>query len=181
MQNLRDQLLKAGLANKQQKQQIETENRRSRKRQKRGKAEEAAQEQQRLAHEARLEAQRAANRERAAAQRADIDAREQLLRLQNIIDYWQLDEDDRADRPWYFTTRHNTINHVYVSRPTANRLMAGDVAIVEHPQREDMRYVLVEHDAAAHIEPIDPEFVRFSNRLRQHSQPVLDVSEPLEG
>jgi len=180
MQNLRDQLLKAGLANKQQKQQIETEKRRSRKRQKRGQAEEATQEQQRLAHEARLEVQRVANRERAAVQRADIDAREKLLRLQNIIDYWQLDEDDRADHPWYFTTRHNTINHVYVSRPTANRLMAGDVAIVEHPQREDMRYVLVEHDAAAHIEPIDPDLVRFSNRLRQHSQPWLEASEPPE-
>jgi uncharacterized protein YaiL (DUF2058 family) len=179
MQNLRDQLLKAGLANKQQKQQIETEKRRSRKRQQRGKAEEVAQEQQRLAHEARLEAQRAADRERAAAQRADLDAREKLLRLQNIIDYWQLDEDDKADRPWHFTTRHNTINHVYVSRPTANRLTSGDVAIVEHPYREDMRYVLVEHDAAVHIEPIDPDLVRFSNRLRQHSQPLLEVGEPL--
>ncbi len=180
MQNLRDQLLKAGLANKQQKQQVETEKRRSRKRQKKGKAEEAVQEQQRLAHEARLEAQRASDRERAAAQCAESDAREKLLRLQNIIDYWQLDEDDRADRPWYFTTRHDTINHVYVSRSTANRLTAGDVAIVEHPQREDMRYVLVEHDAAAHIEPIDPDLVRFSNRLRQHSQPVFETAEYVE-
>lgn len=180
MQNLRDQLLKAGLANKQQKQQVETEKRRSRKRQKKGKAEEAVQEQQRLAHEARLEAQRASDRERAAAQRAESDAREKLLRLQNIIDYWQLDEDDRADRPWYFTTRHDTINHVYVSRSTANRLTAGDVAIVEHPQREDMRYVLVEHDAAAHIEPIDPDLVCFSNRSRQHSQPVFETAEYVE-
>jgi uncharacterized protein len=180
MQNLRDQLLKAGLANKQQKQQIETDKRRSRKRQQKGKAEETAQEQQRLAHEARMEAQRAADRERAAAQRAEIDAREKLLRLQNIIAYWQLDEDDRADRPWYFTTRHNTINHLYVSKPTANRLMAGDVAIVEHPEREDRRYVLVEHDAAAHIEPIDPDLVRFSNRLRHHSQPALEAAEPPE-
>lgn len=180
MQNLRDQLLKAGLANKQQKQQIETEKRRSRKRQKRGKAEEIAQEEQRLAHEARMDSQREADRERAAAQRAEVDAREKLLRLQNIINYWQLDEDDRADRPWYFTTRHNTINHVYVSRPIANRLSAGDVAIVEHPEREDMPYVLVEHDAAAHIEPIDPDLVRFSNRLRQHSQPVLEEIELVE-
>ncbi len=180
MQNLRDQLLKAGLADKQQKQQIETEKRRSRKRQKRGKAEETAQEQQRLAHEARMEAQRAADRERAAAQRTEMDAKEKLLRLQNIINYWQLDEDDRADRPWYFPTRHNTINHVYVSRPTANRLTAGDVAIVEHPEREDMRYVLVEHDAAAHIDPIDPDLVRFSNRLRQHSQPTLEAIEEPE-
>ena len=180
MQNLRDQLLKAGLANKQQKQQIETEKRRSRKRQKKGKAEETAQEQQRLAHEARLEAQRAADRERAAAQRAAVDAREKVLRLQNIIDYWQLGEDDRADRPWYFTTRHNTIDHLYVSRSTANRLTAGDVAIVEHPQRQDMRYVLVEHDAAEHIEPLDPDLVRFSNRLRQHSQPVLEGTELIE-
>lgn len=182
MQNLRDQLLKAGLANKQQKQQIETEKRRSRKRQKKGRAEETAQVQQRLAHEARMEAQRAADRERAAVQRAEIDAREKLLRLQNIIAYWQLDEDeiDRADRPWYFTTRDNTINHLYVSKPTANRLTSGEVAIVEHPEREDMHYVLVEHDAAAHIDPIDPDLVRFSNRLRQHSQPVLEEVEPLE-
>jgi uncharacterized protein YaiL (DUF2058 family) len=180
MQNLRDQLLKAGLADKKQKQQIETDNRRSRKRQKKGSAEEATQEQQRLAHEARLEAQRTADRERAAAQRADTDAREKLLRLQNIIDYWQLSEDDRADRPWYFTTRHHTINHLYVSRSTANRLTAGEVAIVEHPEREERRYVLVEHDAAAHIEPIDPDLVRFSNRLRQHSQPVLAAVESVE-
>lgn len=180
MQNLRDQLLKAGLADKQQKQQIETEKRRSRKRQKRGKAEADAQEEQRLAHEARMETQRAADRDRAAAQRAEIDAKERLLRLQNIINYWELDEDDRADRPWYFTTRHNTINHVYVSRPTANRLTAGEVAIVEHPEREDMPYVLVEHDAAAHIEPIDPDLVRFSNRLRQHSQPQLEEAETVE-
>ncbi len=180
MQNLRDQLLKAGLADKKQKQQVETDKRRSRKRQKRGKAEEAAQEEQRLAHEARMEAQKAADRERAAVQRAEVDAKEKRLRLLNIIDYWQLGEEDRADRPWYFATRHDTINHVYVSRHTANRLTAGDVAIVEHPEREDMRYVLVEHDAAAHIDPIDPDLVRFSNRLRQHSQPVLEAVEYTE-
>uniref|UniRef100_UPI001178850E DUF2058 family protein n=1 Tax=Candidatus Entotheonella palauensis TaxID=93172 RepID=UPI001178850E len=118
-QNLRDQLLKAGLANKEQKQQIETEKRRSRKRQKRGKAEETAQEEQRLAHEARMEAQREADRERAAAQRTDLEAREKLLRLQNIINYWQLDEDDRADRPWYFITRATTPSTMSTSR---NRL-----------------------------------------------------------
>ncbi len=181
MQNLRDQLLKAGLANKKQKNQVETEKRRSRKKQKRGQAEDAAQEQQRLAHEARLEAQKAADRERAAAQRAELDAKEKLLRLQNIIDYWQFSEDDRADRPWYFTTRRNTINHLYVSRPTAHRLMDGDVAIVEHPEREEMPYVLVEHEAAAHIDPIDPDLVRFSNRLRQHSLPPMTQAEEVEG
>ncbi len=181
MQNLRDQLLKAGLANKKQKTQIETEKRRSRKKQKRGQAEAAAHEEQRLAHEARLEAQRAADRERAAAQRAELDAKEKQLRLQNIIDYWQLSEDDRADRPWYFITRHDTINHLYVSRHTAHRLMDGDVAIVEHPEREEMPYVLVEHEAAAHIDPIDPDLVRFSNRLRQHSLPPMASAEEVEG
>lgn len=180
MQNLRDQLLKAGLANKQQKNQIETEKRRSRKKKKRGQAEADAQEQQRLAHVARLEAQREADRERAAAQRAELDAKEKLLRLQNIINYWQFSEDENADRPWYFTTRHNTINHLYVSRSTARRLMDGDMAIVEHPEREEMPYVLVEHEAAAHIDPIDPDLVRFSNRLRQHSLLPMEAAEAVE-
>lgn len=165
MQNLRDQLLKAGVATKQQKQQVEQEKRRKRKKQQRGQAEAEEQAQQRQAHEARLAAQRAADRERAVVQRAELDAKETLLRLQNIIHYWQLPDEPDGQRRWYFITRRNTINYLYVSNPTADRLSRGDVAIVEEPGAEEEHYVLVEREAAEHIAPIDRRVIRFSNSL----------------
>jgi uncharacterized protein YaiL (DUF2058 family) len=165
MQNLRDQLLKAGVATKQQKQQVEQEKRRKRKKQQKGQAEAEDQAQQRRAHEDRLAAQRVADRERAAAQRAVLDAKETQLRLQNIIDYWQLPEEPDGRRRWYFTTRRHTINYLYVSNPTADRLSAGDVAIVEQPGAEEEHYVMVEREAAEHIAPIDRRLIRFSNSV----------------
>ena len=163
MQNLRDQLLKSGLASKKQKQQVEQSKRRERKRQQKGQVEEAALAQQRAAHEARLEAQRAADRERAVAQKSELEAKEKQLRLQHIIDYWQQSDDGRGDRRWYFTTRRNTIKHLYVSDPIADRLTRGDTAIVEFPDPEEERYVLVDREAAEHIAPIDHLYIRFSN------------------
>jgi uncharacterized protein YaiL (DUF2058 family) len=163
MQNLRDQLLKAGMASKKQKQQVEQDKRRERKRQQKGQAEAAALEQQRLAYEARLAAQRDADRARSAAQRTELEAKEQRLRLQHIIDYWQLPEEAGAMRRWYFTTRHRTIKYVYVSEPTAERLRMGDVAIVEGSDTDEERYVLLEHEGADHIASIDRHRIRFSN------------------
>jgi uncharacterized protein YaiL (DUF2058 family) len=165
MQNLRDQLLQAGVATKQQKQQIEQEKRRKRKQQQKGQAEAEEQAQQRRAHKARLAAQQAVDRDRAAAQRAALDAKEAQLRLQNIINYWQLPAEPDGRRRWYFTTRRHTINYLYVSNPTADRLSAGDVAIVEEPGAEEEHYVLVEREAAEHIAPIDRRMIRFANSL----------------
>ena len=172
MQNLRDQLLKAGIASKKQKQQVEQDKRRERKRHKKGQVETAAMEQQRQAHEARLEAQRRADRERAAAQRAELEAKEQRLRLQHIIDYWQLPDDVGNTRRWYFTTRRHTITYVYVSEPTAERLRLGAVAIVECLDADEERYVLVEHEGAEHIAPIDRHRIRFSNHRHLTDIPV---------
>lgn len=172
MQNLRDQLLKAGIASKKQKQQVEQDKRRERKRQKKGQAEASEMEQQRLAYEARLEAQRSADRARAAAQRAELEAKEQRLRIQHIIDYWQLPDDAGAMRRWYFTTRRRTIRYVYVSEATAERLRIGDVAIVECPDTDEERYVLLEHEGAEHIAPIDRHRIRFSNHRHLADTPV---------
>ncbi len=165
MQNLRDQLLKAGMATKQQKQQVEQEKRRKRKRNKKGQveAEELAQQQQ--AYETRLEAQRETDRARAAAQRAELDAKEAQLRLQNIISHWQLPDEPNGNQRWYFKTRHNTVKYLYVSGSTADRLDSGDLAIVEDLSSEEENYVLVEIEAAEHIAPIDQQVIRFSNRL----------------
>jgi uncharacterized protein YaiL (DUF2058 family) len=166
MQNLRDQLLKTGLATKTQKHQVEHEKRRERKQQKKGHMEDAALELQRQAHAARLEAQRVSDRQRAAERRAALDAQEARLRLHHIIDYWQLPGDTNGTRRWYFTTRQHTIEYLYVSEPVAAQLSAGTAAIVERPDHGESRYVLVDREAAEHIFPIDCQYVRFANNLR---------------
>ena len=164
MQNLRDQLLKTGLVTKGQKQQVEQGKRRERKQLKKGQAEELTQEQQRQAHTARLEAQREADRQRALAQRQQVEAREKLLKLRHTVDYWQLPEEPKASRRWYFVTRHNVVKYLHVAEPTALQLRAGALAIVEHPDEVEPRYVLVERDAAEVVVHVDPDYIRFYNR-----------------
>jgi uncharacterized protein YaiL (DUF2058 family) len=161
MQNLRDQLLKTGLVSKGQKQQVEQEKRRERKQLKKGQADEIAQEQQRQAYEARLEAQRAADRERAAAQRAQFEAKEKFFRIQQITDYWRLEE-PTGTRRWYFMTRNNEVKYLYISEPLGLQLSTGALAIVERPDEfEEPRYVLLEREAAELVAHVDPMYVRF--------------------
>ena len=163
MPSLRDQLLKTGLISKEQKHQVEHEKRRERKQLKKGQADAMAQEQQRQAYEARLEAQRAADRERAAAQRAQFEAREKFLRIQQIMDYWRLEE-PTGTRRWYFRSRNNAVRYLYVSEPLGLQLSTGALAIVERPDEfEEPRYVLIEREAAELVARIDPTFVRFHN------------------
>ena len=163
MQNLRDQLLKTGLISKGQKQQVEQEKRRERKQLKKGEADALAQEQQRRAYEARLEAQRVADRERAAAQRTQFETKEKLLRIQQITDYWRLEE-PTGTRRWYFMTRNNEVKYLYISEPLGLQLSTGALAIVERPDEvEEPRYVLIEREAAELVARVDPTYVRFHN------------------
>jgi len=167
MQNLRDQLLKTGLITKGQKQQVEQDKRRERKQLKKGQVDEIAQAQQRQAYEARMEAQRVADRQRAAAQRALLEAKEKLLRIQHIADYWKLSEEPSGTRRWHFVTRNNVVKYLYVSEPIALQLSTGTLAIVEYPdEREEPRYLLIEGDAADLVARIDATYVRFHNTTR---------------
>ena len=164
MQNLRDQLLKTGLITKGQKQQVEQDQRRERKQLKKGQADETAQAQQQRAYEARLEAQRAADRQRAAEQHELLEAKEKLLRIRHIIDYWKLSEEPTGTRRCYFVTQNNIIKYLYVSEPMALQLSMGTLAIVERPgEFEEPRYLLIEGDAAALVARIDPTYVRLHN------------------
>ena len=163
MQNLRDQLLKTGFISKGQKHQVEQDKRRERKQLKKGQADEITQEQQRRAYEARLEAQRVADRERAAAQHAQLEAKEKLLRIQHITDYWRLEEPTGTLR-WYFMTRNNVVKYLSVSEPLGLQLSTGALAIVERPDEfEEPRYVLIEREAAELVARVDPTYVRFHN------------------
>ena len=167
MQNLRDQLLKTGLITKGQKQQVEQDKRRERKQLKKGQADEIARAQQQREYEARLQAQRAADRQRAAEQHELLEAKERLLRIRHIIDYWKLSEEPSGTRRWHFATQNNSIQYLYVSEPMALQLDTGTLAIVEYPgEFEEPRYLLIEGDAAALVARIDPMYVRFHNTER---------------
>lgn len=164
MQNLRDQLLKTGLISKGQKQQVEQDKRRERKQRKKGQADEIARAQQQQAYEAKLEAQRAADRQRATEQHALLEAREKLLRIRHIIDYWKLSEEPSGTQRCYFVTQNHIVKYLYVSEPIALQLSTGALAIVEYPgEFEAPRYLLIEGDAAALVAHIDPTYVRFHN------------------
>ena len=164
MPNLRDQLLQKGLISKGQKQQVEQDKRRERKQLKKGQADELAQEQQRQAYEAKLEAQRSADRERAAAQRARLEAREKFFRIRHIADYWRLPDEPSGTRRWYFMTRNNMVEYLYVSEPIGLQLSMGTLAIIERPEEfEAPRYVLIEREAAELVARVDPTYVRFHN------------------
>ena len=164
MPNLRDQLLKTGLISKGQKQQVEQEKRRERKQLKKGQADELAQEQQRRSYEAKLEVQRVADRERAAAQRVQFEAKEKLLRIRHIVDYWRLSEEPSGTRRWYFVTRNNIIKYLSVSEPLGLQLSTGTLAIVERPDEfEEPRYIMIEREAAELIAQVDPTYVCFHN------------------
>lgn len=166
MQNLRDQLLKKGLINKGQKQQVEQEKRQARKQLKKGLAEELAQEQQRQAYAERLEAQRQADRQRAAEQRQELEEREKRLQIRHVIHYWQLPEEryNAAVRRWYFVSASGVVKYLYVSEPTARQLGSGALAIVERPDDQESPYALVERDAADVIARVDASYIRFHNR-----------------
>jgi uncharacterized protein YaiL (DUF2058 family) len=164
MQNLRDQLLQKGLISKGQKQQVEQDKRRERKQLKKGQADEIAQAQQRQAYEAKLEAQRAVDRQRAAEQRALFEAKEKLLRIRHIADYWKLSEEPSGTRRWYFVTRNNIVKYLSISEPIGLQLSTGTLAIVERPEEfEEPRYLLIEREAAELVARIDPTYVRFHN------------------
>jgi uncharacterized protein YaiL (DUF2058 family) len=110
-----------------------------------------------------LEAQRVADRERAATQRAQFEAKEKLLRIQHITDYWRLEEPTGTLR-WYFMTRNNVVKYLSVSEPLGLQLSTGALAIVERPEEvEESRYVLIEREAAELVARVDPTYVRFHN------------------
>jgi uncharacterized protein YaiL (DUF2058 family) len=163
MQNLRDQLSKAGVITKEQKRQVEQQKRRERKQHKLGHLEETLQEQQRQAHEARLQAQRLADQQRATEQRAQLAAREKCLQIRHIIEYWMLPTEPSGTQRWYFTTRQSTIKYLYVSESIAAQLSRGILAIAEHPDALDAPHVLVDREAAELIRHVDPMYLRFHN------------------
>ena len=96
-------------------------------------------------------------------QRAQLEAKEKLLRIRHITDYWRLEE-PRGTLRWYFMTRNNVVKYLSVSEPLSLQLSTGALAIVERPEEvEEPRYVLIEREAAELVARVDSTYVCFHN------------------
>ena len=130
MQNLRDKLLKAGLVDKKQKTQVDTQDRRDKKQ--KGAEQLAAEEEakqrafaEKLAAEAEAERQREAER---AAERLRHEARD---RVRNICERWAVRQRRPGQRRFYFIRRSGRIGYLLVSDELLEKLSVGAMAIIE--------------------------------------------------
>jgi hypothetical protein len=165
MQDLRDKLLKAGLASKKEARKAKTAKRKERK--KRGGAKAEAREQQEKKEQferervekarADKERQEATNRERAEKERDN--------RLLNLIRSHALLKIRGKDRPFYFIGRDRRIRRLVVSHALASKLSDGALAIVELPGDPDRDFAVVDAATAQRLEGLEAsDWILFWNR-----------------
>lgn len=171
MQNLRDKLLKAGKVSKKQKRQADHNARKKRQRKGRSQGHLQAQEaeaQRQAIYEAKLAEQRARDQAIEAERRKEREARERLLRIKHIIDYYSVPL-RRGPRTWCFMDRDGLIRRMQVRPADAWRIERGQLAIVQLPDTgpdDDVSdaFAVVPRDTALDLWGIDPDTVRFFNR-----------------
>lgn len=152
--SLRDQLLKSGLANKEQAKKAEKE---AKKRQ----------HQQLLSQDVvkdeiskdiaeKIKRQQEADRERNRALEEERRQREAIHRAMNIMIAGDLRE-RAAEIPYYFIHRENKISEILVTEVQQSQLAAGSLAIVSFDP--EFRYFLVDASNADKIRSCAPHFV----------------------
>ena len=130
MQNLRDKLLKAGLVDKKQKTQVDTQDRRDKKQ--KGAAELAAEEAARQRAFAEKQAAEAeAQRQREAERAAERAAHEARVRVANICAHWAVRQKRPGQRRFYFARRSGAVGYLLVSDELVEKLSVGALAIIE--------------------------------------------------
>ena len=130
MQNLRDKLLKAGLVDKKQKQQVDTQDRRDKKQ--KGADQLAAEEAERKRlfaekQAAEIEAARQIELERAAERAKHEDE----YRVRSICDRWAVRQRRPGQRRFYVVQRSGKLTYLQVGEDIAQQLYTGALAIVE--------------------------------------------------
>lgn len=146
MQNLRDKLLKAGLVDKKQKQQVDTQDRRDKKQ--KGAEQLAAEEAERKRlfaekQAAEIEAARQIELERAAERAKHEDE----YRVRSICDRWAVRQRRPGQRRFYVVQRSGKLTYLQVGDDIAQQLYTGALAIVE-------RLSLAESQALADVTPV---------------------------
>jgi uncharacterized protein YaiL (DUF2058 family) len=130
MQNLRDKLLKAGLVDKKQKTQVDTQDRRDKKQ--KGAEQLAAEEaQKQLAFAEKLAAEAEARRKSEAERAAERARHEDRERVRNLCERWAVRQRRPGPQRFYFTRRSGAIGYLLVSDELGEQLQNGGLAIVE--------------------------------------------------
>jgi hypothetical protein len=129
MSSLQEQLLKAGLTNKQKVKQANTEKRRKHKQQRSGAVVEADIQQQVKQSIAEQQAQKKARDLAISEQKKQqLAAKELMLRIKQILQHHQITHTD-GDIAYHYTDPQGKVKTLYVNEPTQKALMAGKLAV----------------------------------------------------
>jgi uncharacterized protein YaiL (DUF2058 family) len=154
MQNLRDQLLKAGLITEEQRQKAEA----NAERRPRGKS-----NVERNEHAPEKKAEKPKISKKALMKQPVnrmIDLSDpRLLKIFQAIEEHRLRESPKGEIPFHFSLRDGRVRKIFVKKSVFEGLEAGTLAIVENGEEE--RHQIVAAAAVAIICDVDPDAVRF--------------------
>lgn len=137
MQNLRDKLLKAGLVDKKQKVQVDTQDRREKKQ--RGADQLAAEESEKQRLFAEKQTAEAEARRQADLAKAAERARHEIAhRVRNICDRWAVRLTKGGQRRFYFVQRSGRVGYLWLPDVICDQLCLGALAIVERLPTEEI-------------------------------------------
>lgn len=173
IQNLRDKLLKAGLVDKKQKQQVDTQDRRDKKQKT---VEQLAQEESERARQFSTQqaSEAEANRQREAQRTIDRLQHETWNRVRNICDRWAVRQIKPGLRRFHFVQRSGRIGYLLVNDALYDQLLLGALAVVERLPPDEIAPPLREVDPSqARARPRRRNLLAELLRPRSHAQTSL--------
>src|SRR4051812_9715528 len=160
MQNLRDNLLKAGLVTEKEAQQAARDQKpaKGKSHREREDAVSAEEKQRREAFAAR-EAEQAEERRKEAAKVAEARMQsERARRLRQLVESHRV-RSEKPEATFHYVRRSGKIGRLDVTLDLQKKLEIGAAAVVEDPGSPDCAVVLA--DAARRIYEVDPQAIRF--------------------
>lgn len=154
MQDLRDKLLKAGLASKKEARKARTESRRDRKKKGGARADEEKQREQEERYQQKQAEQARASQERQEQINRDRTERERESRILDLIRAHAVLKPLGKDRPFYFVRRDGRVGRFHTTHELATRLSSGQLAIVELEGDPDRDFALIDAETAARLEEL---------------------------
>lgn len=174
MQNLRDQLLKAGLITEEQRAKAEARPEHDRGRRAKGQAQQADRDRDRAPEggtdgrnpreEVSIPSMPKLSKKALMKQPVNrmIDLSDPgVLKIFQAIEAHRVAGSVKGDMPFHFSLRDGRVRKIFVTKEIEEALGSGRLAIVENGEPE--KHVIVASDAVPIIREVDPEAVRFCN------------------
>jgi len=162
MNNLRDQLLKAGLVNEKKVRKAQHENRIKRKKQGFKKLEQDKKDKENE-WQKQQETKKQEQQNLASEQKEVSSQQESIARIKDIIIQSRIHLGRPGKRLFYFVTRQQKIKMFALPDNVAFKLEKGEHAIAEIPGSRNDKYAIIPRSKALLIKELGPEFVLFLN------------------